>query len=407
MMTVQEQLLAAIRDDPEDDAVRLVYADWLEEHGDPDRAEFIRGQILLATLDDHDPRWEGLARRSDRLLARHGQEWAADVPGPGVRRVAFRRGLLECVHATAHAFATRGGAWAARAPVRAAYLDRVEGRVRQLAACRHADSLTELGLLGRRVDDEDVAGLLRSPHLAALTALTVRGSFDGLAGTRLSDGALRRLADAHLPALASLRLASLMGFRADSVARLLRSGAAPRLRQLHLAGTGIDDAAARAVAAAPHLENLEDVALEVSAVGDEGLLALMTSRLPRLARVRLFLSLVTPEGLGRLAAERCTPGVKYLDLSATQVWTVDLDALGSVLRANPALKVSLAECPLPPAVRAELSRRFPGRVGLEDPDPDGAWSTRALPLTGAPPGRFRSAAAWLPATPGGLALAAR
>ncbi len=40
--------MAAIVADPDDDTVRLVAADYLEEHGDPDRAAFIRIQVELA-----------------------------------------------------------------------------------------------------------------------------------------------------------------------------------------------------------------------------------------------------------------------------------------------------------------------------------------------------------------------
>ena len=40
-MTDGEALFQAILDDPEDTGLRLVYADWLEEHGDADRAEVI------------------------------------------------------------------------------------------------------------------------------------------------------------------------------------------------------------------------------------------------------------------------------------------------------------------------------------------------------------------------------
>lgn len=43
-------LLRAILDDPDDDVVRLVYADHLEDQGETERAEFIRVQILLAQL---------------------------------------------------------------------------------------------------------------------------------------------------------------------------------------------------------------------------------------------------------------------------------------------------------------------------------------------------------------------
>jgi uncharacterized protein (TIGR02996 family) len=50
----QAAFLAAIHDDPENDGTRLVFADWLEEHGDP-RAEFIRVQCALAHQDKNDP----------------------------------------------------------------------------------------------------------------------------------------------------------------------------------------------------------------------------------------------------------------------------------------------------------------------------------------------------------------
>src|SRR4051794_6643142 len=53
-MTHDEALWQAIIDAPEEDAPRLVYADWLEEHGQPERAEFIRVQCELAKLPECD-----------------------------------------------------------------------------------------------------------------------------------------------------------------------------------------------------------------------------------------------------------------------------------------------------------------------------------------------------------------
>ena len=44
-MTLHEAFLADILANPHEDAVRLIYADWLEEQGDPasmDRSSFIR-----------------------------------------------------------------------------------------------------------------------------------------------------------------------------------------------------------------------------------------------------------------------------------------------------------------------------------------------------------------------------
>jgi uncharacterized protein (TIGR02996 family) len=41
-MLDEQALLRAIRDDPADTTARLAYADWLEEHGEPARAGFLR-----------------------------------------------------------------------------------------------------------------------------------------------------------------------------------------------------------------------------------------------------------------------------------------------------------------------------------------------------------------------------
>lgn len=50
--------IADIVEHPEDDSIRLIYTDWLEEHGDPERAEFIRVQVEL---------WASYGNRLDRL----------------------------------------------------------------------------------------------------------------------------------------------------------------------------------------------------------------------------------------------------------------------------------------------------------------------------------------------------
>ena len=47
-MTERDSLSAAVLADPADDLPRLVFADWCDDHGDPDRAEFIRLQVSLS-----------------------------------------------------------------------------------------------------------------------------------------------------------------------------------------------------------------------------------------------------------------------------------------------------------------------------------------------------------------------
>ena len=61
-----QELLAAIRTDPDDDGLRLAYADALESSGARDRAEWIRASCDLAKTGYSDPqRDEAAAREAD------------------------------------------------------------------------------------------------------------------------------------------------------------------------------------------------------------------------------------------------------------------------------------------------------------------------------------------------------
>lgn len=64
MMDARRAFLDKITEFPDDDTPRLVYADWLEEKGQADRAEFIRVQCELAKLPT-DPPLEGGSCRVD------------------------------------------------------------------------------------------------------------------------------------------------------------------------------------------------------------------------------------------------------------------------------------------------------------------------------------------------------
>lgn len=46
-----QSFLRDVCENPGDDTPRLIYADWIEDNGDPDQAEFIRGQIRLMEID--------------------------------------------------------------------------------------------------------------------------------------------------------------------------------------------------------------------------------------------------------------------------------------------------------------------------------------------------------------------
>src|SRR5262245_50345394 len=94
-----ESLLRAIRQAPEDDDLRLVYADWLEEQGRLERAEFIRVQIERARTSLDDPRYPDLRRREAELFEGHGAAWLREELPEGMvlegrlDHYKFERGL--------------------------------------------------------------------------------------------------------------------------------------------------------------------------------------------------------------------------------------------------------------------------------------------------------------------------
>jgi uncharacterized protein (TIGR02996 family) len=105
---------AAIRAQPEADAPRLVFADWLDEHGQPERAEFIRRHIA----------WECGANdyaNEERIydLVEAGRAaWTQHLPqAPGVEWY-FRRGLPEYLDIDADGLLAEFAHWTALPDVR-------------------------------------------------------------------------------------------------------------------------------------------------------------------------------------------------------------------------------------------------------------------------------------------------
>jgi uncharacterized protein (TIGR02996 family) len=77
-MNPEGAFLQAIRETPDDDAPRLIYADWLDEHGGPAgaaRAELIWVQCALASLPADDPGRAALAEREKALVDAHWRVW--------------------------------------------------------------------------------------------------------------------------------------------------------------------------------------------------------------------------------------------------------------------------------------------------------------------------------------------
>src|SRR5437764_761726 len=167
-MSQDEGFLRAILEEPDDDGLRLIYADWLEERGDP-RAEFIRVQCGLATLPPGDDRRPSLEARERALLTRHGTRWVRPL-----RRFVsgweFRRGFVERVAVAPRTFLNRAECLFGLAPIRQVDLRMSLHRLGDagalaLAGCRFLERAVTLDLTAASLTPRGVQALARSPHL--------------------------------------------------------------------------------------------------------------------------------------------------------------------------------------------------------------------------------------------------
>jgi uncharacterized protein (TIGR02996 family) len=181
-MSDRTAFLRAIRAAPDDDALRLAFADWLEERGDP-LGEFIRLQCALEPVRDryHDERVEELRRREEQLLKEHRAEWLGpldDLTGdyphvPGHGTFHFRRGFVEAIHLPVPAFLDRAEELRAWCPLlREATFFRVRGAGRELARSAHLEAFRRIELADWLTED-DAGALAGSDYLDELAVLQV------------------------------------------------------------------------------------------------------------------------------------------------------------------------------------------------------------------------------------------
>jgi uncharacterized protein (TIGR02996 family) len=256
-----DALLRAIIDNPEDDAPRLVYADFLDEHGDPPRAAFIRAQVQLARLPPSHPDRPRLIQTERTLMRAHKAFWTAWVPS-WAKHWQFRRGFLEWVRCDAGTFVARADEVRSRTPLAGVRLDGTNEIGVAVFRSRALDGLRSL-TLSVRAAPSDWDRLAACPYLGRLTDL-------GLS----SNGAPAELVGAlvhtpGLPALTALRL-KWCSLGDDQTARLAEHPWVGRLRVLDLSNNYIGADGGSALTASPHLDGLHSLALWGNPVLSDG-----------------------------------------------------------------------------------------------------------------------------------------
>jgi len=256
----EEDWLRQIAADRDNDGLRLVFADWLEEHGDSARAEFIRVELHLAALPadvpDDSPECEELFERAMALQEVHGDAWLAKMPRAMRPGCFFVRGFVEAIECSTEDWL------------------RYSKRVQQVCPLLHA-----LDLKGGQFGPRNK--FLVSPFLAQLTSFSIIGNPIG------HKGATALAASPHVSRLTSSNLPGCN----IAVLGAMALAASPYLSRLNVLGLRLNfvlDAGAAALASSPHLAQLTFLDLADNCIGDRGAAALADSaHLGQLTALRL------------------------------------------------------------------------------------------------------------------------
>jgi uncharacterized protein (TIGR02996 family) len=209
----------------DDDTPRLVYADWLEENGQPERAEFIRVQVELERLPLDAPGRPALEARAEDLLTESEERWLAPVPAQ-LLRWTWRRGFLETVQ-----FLGPGPAADLVRLCAAHPLDETHwsASAKELLECLDMPGLTELPAL-------HLSSVYQSTLLEELASRQAPANLTGLTLQDADPAAV-----AALPCASALTRLELEYVSLDTLVSVLAAGAWPRLSHFRVSWDGVAD----------------------------------------------------------------------------------------------------------------------------------------------------------------------
>lgn len=217
-MTDHDALLATIIAQPDEDTPRLAYADWLDEHDNPARAEFIRLQHRLEPLPPG-PERSALEDRADELLALHEMDWLGPVDK--LYSWGWRRGFVEEASGGPRPTLEAARGQFERNPVRVVGFGTVCWDLHEMIELPFLERIEELTFdVGDQPENRPILlNFLASPRLARLHAVDIAMGRSG--------GVLADLANqVALPPLERIRLRELTRQDADALLDV------PTLREL-------------------------------------------------------------------------------------------------------------------------------------------------------------------------------
>ena len=293
-MNYDEAFVQEVRTNPQDDTPRLIFADYLDEAGDP-RGEFIRVQVELSNLPVHDPGRRSLEAREAELLETFGEEWLAPLRELGAQGTSvrcFHKGLIERIKIEPET-------WLANANE----LCRISPALHQLQLVRARDTLE--GFAAARLPDQ-------------ITALDL--SSNGLSG-----GHLRVLAEA--PWVGQIKDLDVSFNRLQDEAGIVGKAAWP-LRRLMLGVNGIGPEGVRKAVRWKPIDQIKSISFGVNGLGDLGTEWFVESPLlTNLEELDLSSNQITSLGVATIAASRSLASLKRLNLRANQIDAAGVEAI--------------------------------------------------------------------------------
>jgi len=249
----QAKFLQAIIDRPEDDGLRVAYADWLDERKDS-RGEFIRVQCELAkrlqadaaSMERDYPQRKALKRRAEQLLDAHGADWNRPMRQSGCEQWEYRRGFVDTLVISVEAFLQFAAILFQTGPVQRVRLTGAVPDVAALGSVEQLTRLSELSLHGCGIGNAGARALAASPYLRNLTVLD-------LSYNDIGDSGAQALASS--PNLS--RLTALYLYRPTMTIDPTRQDI-------------IQDIGACALASSPHLSRLTELGLSGNLIGTDG-----------------------------------------------------------------------------------------------------------------------------------------
>ncbi|MBN9117787.1 MAG: TIGR02996 domain-containing protein [Planctomycetes bacterium] len=236
LLSQHEAFLRAIFDAPADDTPRLVYADFLQENGEEDRAEFIRVSVELSQRypkipgEEELPAYAALCGRRDELFGRLSAVRPQQFP-PGAR---FVRGFLP----------PHRSIW-----IGTAELATPDGLRERMVSGSNCFGVTEVTLKGPRLLTGHAFDVLFGlPALAKMTHLDLSGEQQPVRGVEDGPDGLQMAGFEYV-------LAPVVSVLA--VEALARHRGVRRITSLDLRNNNLDNDAARALVKSPYLDNLK------------------------------------------------------------------------------------------------------------------------------------------------------